>query len=40
VPKKAIEWDLEDPSGKSLVRVREIRDQIIEKVRQIIERID
>lgn len=40
VPKEVIVWDLEDPSGKPLERVREIRDQIREKVQQLVERID
>ena len=39
VPKEVIEWDLEDPSEKSLKRVREIRDQIRENVLQLIDRI-
>lgn len=39
VPKEVIEWDLEDPSEKSLKRVKEIRDQIREKVLQLIDRI-
>jgi arsenate reductase len=40
VPKEVIEWDLEDPSGKSLEKVREIRDQIKDKIRGLIEYIE
>jgi arsenate reductase len=40
VPKEIIVWDLEDPSGKPLEKVRQIRDQISEKVQQLVERID
>ena len=40
VPKEVIEWDLEDPSGKSMERVREIRDQIRDKIHGLIEYID
>jgi len=40
VPKEVIVWDLEDPSGKPLEKVRQIRDHISEKVQQLVERID
>jgi len=40
VPKEVIEWDLEDPSGKPIERVREIRDHIRDKVQQLVDRID
>ena len=40
VPKEVIEWDLEDPSGKSMERVREIRDQIKDTIHGLIEYID
>ena len=40
VPKEVVVWDLEDPSGKSMEIVREIRDHISEKVQQLVERID
>lgn len=34
---KREDWDLEDPKGKSLLRVREIRDEIRAKVRALIK---
>lgn len=34
--KPTIEWHLEDPKGKPLEKVREIRDAIEQKVRQLI----
>ncbi len=40
VPKEVLDWELEDPSGKPLERVREIRDQIRERVERLIEAID
>ena len=40
VPKEVIEWDLKDPSGKSMDKVREIRDQIRDKIHGLIEYID
>jgi protein-tyrosine-phosphatase len=40
VPKEIIVWDLEDPSGKPLEKVRQIRDHISKKVQQLVERID
>ena len=32
------DWPLEDPKGKSIARVREIRDEIRDRVRALIER--
>ena len=40
VPKEVIVWDLEDPSGKSLEKVREIRDHISEKIQQLVEKLN
>ncbi len=40
VPKVVMDWELEDPSGKTLEEVREIRDQIRERVRKLVETID
>ncbi len=40
VPKEVMDWELEDPSGKTLNEVREIRDQIRERVRKLVETID
>jgi protein-tyrosine-phosphatase len=40
VSKEVVEWDLEDPSGKPMERVREIRDRIREKVQQFVQRIN
>jgi protein-tyrosine-phosphatase len=40
VPKEVIDWDLEDPSKKSMEGVREIRDQIKDKIRGLIDYID
>ena len=34
---KVTDWNIEDPKGKSLEKVREIRDNIEEKVRELIE---
>ncbi len=31
-----IEWTIEDPKGKSLEKVREIRDDIEQRVRQLV----
>ena len=30
-----IEWNLEDPKGKSLEEVREIRDEIQERIKEL-----
>ena len=35
--KPTIEWKLEDPKGKSIEKVREIRDEIDSKVQRLIE---
>ena len=35
--KPTIEWKLEDPKGKSIEKVREIRDEIERKVQRLIE---
>jgi arsenate reductase len=40
VPKEVLDWELEDPSGKPLQEVREIRDQIRERVERLVEAID
>jgi len=40
VPKEVIEWDIEDPSGKTLKEVRDIRERIREKVLRLLEGID
>ncbi len=37
--KNVIDWDLEDPKGKPLERVREIRDEIEKRVLQLIEEL-
>lgn len=37
VPKEIADWELEDPSGKPLEEVREIRDQIRGKVGLLVE---
>ncbi len=34
--KRYIDWDLEDPKGKSIERVREIRDEIAARVEQLL----
>ena len=36
---KVIEWDLEDPKGKSIEKVREIRDEIEKRVKEIVAEI-
>lgn len=40
VPKEVLDWELEDPSGKPLEKVRETRDQIRERVERLIEALD
>ena len=35
--KPTIEWKLEDPKGKPIEKVREIRDEIEQKVQRLIE---
>jgi arsenate reductase len=37
--KKVIDWELEDPKGKPLEKVRQIRDKIEKKVRRLINEI-
>jgi protein-tyrosine-phosphatase len=38
--KKTMEdWDIEDPAGKSIARIREIRDQIESKILDLIEQL-
>ncbi len=34
--KRYLDWDLEDPEGKSLHRVRAIRDQVDERVQSLL----
>jgi len=36
---KVIDWNLDDPKGKSLEKVREIRDEIERKVKELIEEV-
>jgi protein-tyrosine-phosphatase len=36
---KVIDWNIEDPKGKSLEKVREIRDEIEKKVRELLGEI-
>jgi arsenate reductase len=36
--KPAIDWKLEDPKGRPIERVREIRDQIEQLVRELIDK--
>jgi len=36
---KVIEWELEDPKGKSLQKVREIRDDIERRVKKLVKEI-
>ena len=36
---KTIEWDLEDPAGKSIEKFREVRDEIENKVKDLLDRI-
>src|SRR5687768_1185817 len=36
---KVIEWNLEDPKGKSIEEVREIRDEIEKRVKEIVAEI-
>lgn len=37
--KDAVDWGLEDPKGKSLERVREIRDEIERRVKELVEQL-
>jgi len=36
---KVIEWNLEDPKGKSIEEVREIRDEIEERIKEFVAEI-
>jgi arsenate reductase (thioredoxin) len=36
---KVIEWNLEDPKGKSIEKVREIRDEIEKRVKEVVTEI-
>jgi protein-tyrosine-phosphatase len=36
---KVIDWKIEDPKDKPLARIREIRDEIEEKVKELIKQI-
>ncbi len=36
---KVVEWEIEDPKGKPIEKVREIRDEIERRVRALIEKI-
>lgn len=38
--KRYVDWVLDDPSGKSLAEVREIRDEINRRVRALVEELD
>ncbi|MGD0166419.1 MAG: arsenate reductase ArsC [Gaiellaceae bacterium] len=38
--KRYVDWDLEDPAGQSLERVREIRDEIARQVEALLGEID
>jgi protein-tyrosine-phosphatase len=34
--KKVVEWELEDPKGKPIEKIREIRDEIERRVKKLI----
>lgn len=36
---KVIEWNLEDPKGKSIEKIREIRDEIEKRVKEVVAEI-
>jgi arsenate reductase len=36
---EAENWDIEDPAGKSIEKYREVRDYIMEKVKELIKRL-
>ena len=38
--KTYVEWNLEDPAGKPLERVREIRDEVERRVRELAREVD
>jgi len=37
---KVIDWQIEDPKGKPIEKVREIRDEIEKRVKELIEAVD
>ncbi len=37
---KVIDWGIEDPKGKPIEKVKEIRDQIEKRVKEIVQRLD
>ncbi|HVP40681.1 MAG TPA: hypothetical protein VMS95_01845, partial [Candidatus Krumholzibacteriaceae bacterium] len=37
---KVIDWKIEDPKGKPIEKVREIRDEIEKRVKELVEEID
>ncbi len=37
---KTIEWELEDPSGKSIQKFREVRDKIEKNVKQLLKNLE
>jgi len=39
VPKEMEDWQLEDPEGQPIEKIRRIRDQIKDRVRQIVEEL-
>ena len=38
--KRYLDWELEDPSGKGIGQVRQIRDEIEQRVRELIDELD
>jgi len=38
--KRYIDWELDDPHGQSLERVREIRDEIASRIDSLVEEVD
>ena len=38
--KRYVDWELDDPHGQPLARVREIRDEIDRRVRRLVEELD
>ena len=36
-PMHAVDWGIEDPKGKPIEKVREIRDEIGEKIRALLD---
>jgi len=37
---KVVDWNIEDPKDKSIEKVREIRDEIERRVKEVVEKID